>query len=255
MSLNSVHHAAGSSFPPLSKDKIRIYSMRFCPYVERAILAAEAKNVSYEIVNCDLKYKPEWLFEKNSAGKVPTVEILSDDGSTKILNESLIIADFFNEGFKGVPSITNDDAFQRAKDRVWMEAFNKVVGLYFKCAYTTVFDENLEAALKDLRKELAVYDNELQNRGTKFFRGSTCGMLDLMIWPWIERLPVLHILYADKFPLDDILSENPTLADWINAMHNDPTVCKVKIPVDVHYKYILSSRNGATDYTLLDGVN
>jgi len=37
-------------------------------------------------------------------------------------------------------------------------------------------------------------------------------------------------------------------------MKIDPTVATVMIPSEVHYKYILSSRTGANDYTLLDGV-
>jgi len=76
-----------------------------------------------------LKDKPEWLFEKNSAGKVPTVEIVSNekDGSSKILNESLIIADYFNEAFPDVPSLVSSDPFRKAQDRMWMESFNKVI--------------------------------------------------------------------------------------------------------------------------------
>jgi len=254
MSLNTEHFAAGSQFPPLAKDKIRIYSMRFCPYVERAHLTAVAKNVPYEIINCNLKSKPEWLFEKNSAGKVPTVEIGSGDGASKILNESLIIADFFNEGFPDTPSLVSADPFQRAKDRMWMESFNKVVGLYFKAAYMTVDDGSLDGALEDLKQELGIYDKELQSRGTIFFGGPKAGMLDYMMWPWIERLPVLTKLYGNKFPLDVILKENATLGNWITEMKIEPAVAKVIIPSDVHYQYILSSRSGAQDYSLLDGV-
>ena len=39
---------------------------------------------------------------------------------------------------------------------------------------------------------------ELQKRGTLFFNGQTLpGMLDYMIWPWMERLEVPSAIHAD----------------------------------------------------------
>lgn len=43
--------------------------MRFCPYAQRAILALNAKQVDYEVVNIDLSNKPEWFFSKSGFGK------------------------------------------------------------------------------------------------------------------------------------------------------------------------------------------
>jgi hypothetical protein len=41
------HHAAGSPFPDLEKETLRIYSMKFCPYAERPRLLLAAKKVPY----------------------------------------------------------------------------------------------------------------------------------------------------------------------------------------------------------------
>ena len=45
-----------------------------------------AKGIEYECVNINLKDKPEWYFEMNPLGKVPTIEM--PDG--KIIYESAI---------------------------------------------------------------------------------------------------------------------------------------------------------------------
>lgn len=42
--------------------------MRFCPYAQRTILALNAKNVDYEVVNVDLVNKPEWFPRKSPLG-------------------------------------------------------------------------------------------------------------------------------------------------------------------------------------------
>lgn len=59
----------GSSLPPKKEGLLRLYSMLFCPYAERARIVLKIKNVPHDIVNIDLKNKPEWLFEINSEGK------------------------------------------------------------------------------------------------------------------------------------------------------------------------------------------
>ena len=39
------HLAAGSEMPPLNPGKLRMYSMVFCPFAQRARLVLEAKNI------------------------------------------------------------------------------------------------------------------------------------------------------------------------------------------------------------------
>ncbi len=39
------HLKAGSECPPLKENELRLYSMRFCPYVRRSKLVLAAKNI------------------------------------------------------------------------------------------------------------------------------------------------------------------------------------------------------------------
>jgi len=72
-------------------------------------------------VYVNLKDKPEWIFEKNPGGKVPTLEL--NDG--RILYESLIVADYLDEAYPGV-KLTSQDPFQKAEDRILIENFGQV---------------------------------------------------------------------------------------------------------------------------------
>lgn len=53
--------------------------MRYCPYAQRTILALNAKQIDYEVVNIDLKEKPEWLTRKSAFGKIKKVYLNTDN--------------------------------------------------------------------------------------------------------------------------------------------------------------------------------
>lgn len=55
--------------PAKEKDILRVYSMRLCPYAERARIILLAKKLPHEIVNIDLKKKPDWYLKINPQGK------------------------------------------------------------------------------------------------------------------------------------------------------------------------------------------
>lgn len=76
----------------------------------------------YDIVNCNLKDKPEWLLAKNPEGKVPTIETL--DG--KILFESLIVADYLDEAFPSQRPLHPTDPYKKALDKIFLEKFGTV---------------------------------------------------------------------------------------------------------------------------------
>ncbi|XP_040290701.1 glutathione S-transferase omega-1-like isoform X4 [Bufo bufo] len=155
--------AKGSAAPgPVPEGVIRIYGMRFCPYVQRAILVLVAKGIKHEVVNINLKNKPDWFFEKSPLGLVPSIET-SDD---KIIYESLIICDYLDEAFPGV-KLTPADPYEKAQQKILLEQFNEV----------------------------------LTKRNIPYLGGESLSMIDYMIWPWFERLHVSDITEVlEKMP-------------------------------------------------------
>ena len=75
----------------------------------------------YDIVNCNLQQKPEWLLERNPGGKVPTIETPKGP-----LYESLIVADYLDETYSNRP-LNSSDPFQKALDRIWVENLSNVI--------------------------------------------------------------------------------------------------------------------------------
>lgn len=78
--------------------------------------------IRHEVVNCNLKEKPEWLLKMNPMGKVPVVQL--PDG--QVIFESLIVSDYFDEIFEE-RRLRAVDHFQKALDRVWIERFGRVI--------------------------------------------------------------------------------------------------------------------------------
>jgi glutathione S-transferase len=74
----------------------------------------------HDIVNVNLTDKPEWLFERNPAGKVPTI-----DTAKGSLYESLIVSDYLDEIYKPDRPLNCPEPYQKALDKIWVENFNK----------------------------------------------------------------------------------------------------------------------------------
>lgn len=125
--------ASGSQAPKFPDDgKLRLYSMRFCPFAHRAHLVLEAKNIPYHTAYIDLHQKPEWLTQKSPLGKVPALEIPSVKGDPLI--ESLIIADYLDEQYPQNP-LNSKDPLQKARDRILIERFNAFIGPFYRLMF------------------------------------------------------------------------------------------------------------------------
>ena len=72
-----------------------ILCCRFCPYAQRTMLTLLAKNIPFEVVNINLKKKPEWFLE-TTWGTVSVVRYKDN-----FIMESLVNSDFLDE-------VTND---------------------------------------------------------------------------------------------------------------------------------------------------
>jgi len=249
--MNSKHLAKGSQCPPFGKDdeELRIYSMRFCPYAQRALLVAHAKQIKFNVVNCDLTDKADWLLVKNPNGKVP---ILETKAGGKILYESLIVADYLDEVCPGQRPLTRADPFLRAWDKVLIEEFNKVASLFYSILSLARKEEEgpIKEALGKLKAALDPFEKELKARGTPFFGGRDApGMLDYMIWPWFERLPVIKLFTpCQSLDFEAMKKEAPLLESWRQAMKADSAVQQSYLGPEVHKKFIQNYFGGTPAY-------
>uniref|UniRef100_A0A8C9LRA7 Glutathione S-transferase omega n=1 Tax=Piliocolobus tephrosceles TaxID=591936 RepID=A0A8C9LRA7_9PRIM len=144
----------GSAPPgPVPEGSIRVYSMRFCPFAERTLLVLKAKGIRHEVININLKNKPEWFFKKNPFGLVPVLE----NSQGQLIYESPITCEYLDEAYPG-KKLLPDDPYEKACQMI-LELFSKV----------------------------------LTNKTMTFFGGNSISMIDYLIWPWFERLEAMKL--------------------------------------------------------------
>ncbi|XP_025925606.1 glutathione S-transferase omega-1 isoform X3 [Apteryx rowi] len=133
----------GSAAPgPVPEGVIRLYSMRFCPFAQRARLVLRAKGISHEVININLKNKPDWFFEKNPFGLVPVLET----SKGQLIYESPITCEYLDEAFPG-KKLLPLDPYERAFQKMLLEYFSKLTPIVFKY-YVAVRDGQDTSALK-----------------------------------------------------------------------------------------------------------
>jgi glutathione S-transferase len=173
------------------------------------------KNLPFEIIEVDLRNKPDWYFDLNPAGAVPTLR-----HGDFVLQESLIINEYINE-LSDQPHLLPIKPRQRAEARFWIEFFSSRVGpLFYRLLRATegaeqsTITEKMHEALKQL-------DTALQNRpetGPYWF-GQQIGLTDIACYPWFERWPVLQHYREMTLPV-----ELKSLHKWMTAMQSRQSV-------------------------------
>jgi len=232
-------YKSGSAFPEIQKDKIRVYSSRLCPYAERARLVLHHKNIIHEIVNIDLKDKPDWFTSRTPTGTVPVIE---HNGAA--LFESTAVSEYLDDTFPG-DKLQPTDPCRKAQDRILLEMFGKFTTPYYGVLFNSGNEEKkaeVEEKIILLKKSLQFYETELAKRGSEFFGGKAPAMIDFFIWPWFERLPVMTL----TVPSVDI-SQYPKLANWWKVMTQVPAVKEVMCDTDWHLQVMKMYRAGNQD--------
>jgi len=242
------HQALGAPEPKVSRDKITIYNMRFCPFAQRAILTCLHKKVPFDVVNIDLSNKPDW-FVKNTWGTVPVIRYQGH-----FIMESLVCADFVDQNFPA-DRLHPSDPTEKALGRMLVKSYAKMIPPYYGCVRSRS-NENKEEAVKDRAKFFGVMvevftemNEELQRRGTTFFSGYEVGMTDLMVWPWMERLGVFSL----RHPGEDLVVP-PALTNlhtWLAAMKIEPSVAQYLLQPEQHDAFYAGYAKGEAAYDML----
>ncbi|XP_047099105.1 pyrimidodiazepine synthase-like isoform X2 [Schistocerca piceifrons] len=228
--------------PPVEAGKLRLYSMLYCPFAQRARLVLAAKGVPFEMVDINLKNKPEWYSAVHPETKVPALEV----GGGDVVVESLDVSDYLDRKFPE-PPLWSVDQEKNLRHKQLLQTFGKMIPIYMK-----LLGPNASQAVEDVVYSIAAgiqpFENELAKTGSKYFGGARPGMLDYMIWPWAERMEALRAMHPDvKLPLQDF----PRLMAWGAAMKQDPAVRASIMSVEAHAAFIMKYRDGSLDYDKL----
>nr|AWX68891.1 glutathione S-transferase omega 2 [Heortia vitessoides] len=241
INFNTKHLKNGDALPPYN-GTLRVYNMRFCPFAQRTILALNAKEIDYEVINIALMNRPDWIYEKSALGKVPALEIKEN----VTIYESLVTVEYLDEVYSNRPLLPNDPV-QKAQDKMVVEASGGIHNLFFKLVKRpdSINDENIFA----FRKSLDIIQEQLEKRGSKFLYGDVPGYVDYMIWPWFERLIAFEGV-DDRARIDT--KRYGVLLKYIEYMMEDPAVSQYIIPGNVFHQFHSGFKNDlGPNYDLL----
>lgn len=236
------HLTSDDPLPPLKPGVLRLYSMKFCPFAERARLVLSAKDIEHEVININTWKKPTWFAEKNPNQLVPVVE---HDG--KIVYESLIVSTYLEELFPEKNPLVPKDPYLKARDAIILDFHGeKVIPSYFG-ADGGANKEKLEA----LKVALARLDKELKERGTDFFYGTKPGYLDYMIWPIFVRFRSSGCFGEGKGIPESFSSLHP----WVERMMKDKAVQSTVHPDSAYIEFRKHYRKDATIFDTIETPN
>jgi len=213
----------GDAFPPLQKTALRYYSMRFCPFAQRTRLVLEHKQLPFETVNIDLANKPDWFWERNPEGTVP---ILEKGG--QVVTESTACCDWLDDVYTH-NRLTPRDPYIKARDRILLEYFSHIIRLFYGKLRKS---DTMEEGIQDLHKRFQFFEGELAKRDGPLYGGTTPSMIDFLMWPHMERLPVLAKRLDPRMAVT--MATQPRLAAWYSAMYEVPAVKATMLDHDTH---------------------
>ena len=189
--------------------KLKLISFRLCPFVQRAMIVLNEKNVPFEIEYIDHAAPPPWFYDISPLEKVPV--LLVDE---EPLFESMVICDYLDEITEG--SLYPQDPFQKAKDRAWIEFGNGILGTTYDFYLTD--DEKKFKHLKNiLIDRFEILEDEISD--ATYFNSDTFSMIDAVYAPlfrYHERIAA----YKDY----QLFEDAPRVKAWGDRLLQRPSV-------------------------------
>ncbi len=191
---------------------IELVSAKECPFVQRAVILLNEKQVPHTVRYVDLANKPDWFLAQSPRGRVPILNV--DD---TVLFESQAICEFLDET-SGATRLAPSDPVQRARDRAWFAFSSEDLLVPQYLAMTTDDPEKYAAKRDQVLGRLARLDREktgewLSGDGSRF------GLADVAIAPLFTRFALLKRVNGY-----DWLSAFPRLQSWSDAILSRPSV-------------------------------
>jgi len=180
---------------------LTLYDAARCPYCARARIALAEKGVEFETLEIDLSDRPQWIYEKNSTGRVPVVE-----EDAWILPESSVIMEYLEERYPEPPLLPADPA-DRALARVWIFRHDDFTKPYY------ALRRGEDGAAERFDEQLVTLDAALERQ--PWLTGAEYGLADIAYVPWVLRARDMLGVSLDGFP---------GVADWVERLEQRPSI-------------------------------
>lgn len=194
---------------------LHLISFKTCPFVQRAKITLNQKNVEHKTTYIDLAEPPDWFLELSPLGKVPVLKVDDD-----VLFESAVINEYLDE-ITGA-ELQPGDPLQRAKNRAWIEFASDMLGNSYMMK-TAADKEAYEKYKNKLVSQLRRVENRLGDG--PWFNGEQFTLADTAFAPLF-----MHNAAANnRFSVIDEASL-PKVAAWSNRLLALPAVQNSVVP-------------------------
>lgn len=187
---------------------LHLISHHLCPYVQRAVIVLDEKNIPHRRTYIDLANKPAWFAALSPLGRVPVLQ-----AGEAVVFESQVIAEYLDEITPG--SLHPPPPLEKARHRSWIEFGSETlnaIGALYNAKTAGSFEEKRLA----LHDKFARMDAELEG---PFFAGEAFHLID-GVWGTIFR-------YLDVFDQIDefgLTRDLPKTGTWREAVSSRPSV-------------------------------
>jgi glutathione S-transferase len=219
---------------------LEIISAEVCPFAQRSLIALLEKGANYLHTEIDLRNKPVWFADVSPYSKVPVLR----HGDVRVY-ESAIINEYLDEVLPQ-PALMPKDAGARAQARIWIDFDNvKFVPAFYKVLLAQEATRRGELATTIADALRFIETAALGARATgPYWLGREFTLVDIAVWPHMERLAVLEAYRGIKVP-----KECGRLREWLAAVAERASVKDTAHDGDYHVRAYSRYADGTADGT------
>lgn len=195
-------HAADLVSAHSSEQPLKLYAGWFCPFVQRAWIVLEEKQIPYQYIEINPYHKAPEFLALNPRGLVPTLGVPPEENSgqkeARPLYESTVICEYLDEKYPdaGVGRLLPEDVYERARCRIWIDHVgSRIIPAWYKLIqHTADKSYSLDEARAGLHKQLLSFAREMTDHAVgdgPWFLGDRFSLVDVILVPWAARLWVI----------------------------------------------------------------
>ncbi|KLN59155.1 hypothetical protein WH96_19220 [Kiloniella spongiae] len=194
---------------------MELVSFALCPYVQRAIIILDEKQIPHNRTYIDLANKPDWFKEISPLGKVPLLQ--TEQG---VLFESAVIGEYLDEVTTG--SLHPKNAFEKARHRSWIEFGSTILA-----AIAGFYSAPDHQSFQEKRAVIASKFEQLETQlgETDYFASDDFQFIDAVYGPIFRYFDTFELFISDSFFQSTVrvqkyrakLSERPSVIQAVSG--------------------------------------
>jgi glutathione S-transferase len=229
--------------PPDDDIKFILFSSWFCPFAQRAWIAAEESGANYQLVEIDPYYvdpaqpggytkKAKTLEEKESdcpdfiksspRGLVPALQANSANDGQIVLWESLPVSEYIDAVYGGGKLLNRSDPYSVARQQIWCaHCTERIQKKYYQALVAQ--DKDVEKlCIDEFLKECRSLARAMKDDGP-YFDGNNFTLVDVALAPFWQRILTVGPFYFGlTLPAEE--PEFQRLDRWWKAVSKRPSV-------------------------------